>query len=77
MTLLSFSGRFAKLFLLSSAYAGIAEMARLTKALAGDWKTVEMSSTASLSLKAQDVVKTVHVTLVGGGTALVHSVAAV
>src|SRR5215475_2945029 len=73
-------------FILSSAHAQsnkpdrITEMARLAKVLAGDWNTVEIMQHGKSIPDGQGRRGTVHVTLVGGGTALVsegHSIGAV
>src|SRR5262245_24611359 len=59
---------------------GITEMARLAKVLAGDWNTVEVVQHGKPVPEGQGRRGTVHVTLVGGGTALVsegHSAGAV
>ena len=56
------------------------EMARLAKVLAGDWNTVEIVQHGKPVPEGQGRRGTMHVTLVGGGTALVsegHSVGAV
>jgi hypothetical protein len=60
--------------------AGITEMARLAKVLAGDWNTVEIVQHGKPVLDGAGRRGTVHVALVGGGTALVsegHSAGAV
>jgi len=73
-------------FSFSSAHAQsnkpdrITEMARLAKVLAGDWNTVEIVQHGKSIPDGQGRRGTVHVTLVGGGTALVsegHSIGAV
>jgi hypothetical protein len=51
--------------------AAIPEMARLAKVLAGDWNTVEIVQHGKPVPEGQGRSGTVHVTLVGGGTALV------
>jgi len=60
--------------------AGTAEMARLARVLAGDWNTVEIVQHGKPVPEGAGRRGTVHVTLVGGGTALVsegHSVGAI
>src|SRR5215469_18977212 len=60
--------------------AGIMEIARLAKVLAGDWNTVEIVQHGKPVPEGAGRRGTVHVTLVAGGTALVsegHSVGAV
>ena len=55
-------------------------MARLAKVLAGDWNTVEIMQHGKSIPDGQGRRGTVHVTLVGGGTALVsegHSIGSV
>ena len=51
--------------------AAIPEMARLAKVLAGDWNTVEIMQHGKPVPEGAGRHGTVHVTLVGGGTALV------
>jgi hypothetical protein len=51
--------------------AGITEMARLAKVLAGDWNTVEIVQHGKPVPEGAGRRGTVHVTSVGGGTALV------
>jgi len=60
--------------------AAIPEMARLAKVLAGDWNTVEIVQHGKPVPEGAGRRGTVHVALVGSGTALVserHSTAAV
>jgi len=60
--------------------AAIPEMARLAKVLAGDWNTVEIVQHGKPVPEGAGRRGTVHVALVGGGTALVsegHSTGAV
>jgi hypothetical protein len=64
----------------SNNSADINEMARLAKVLAGDWNTVEIVQHGKPVPEGAGRRGTVHVTLVGGGTALVsegHSAGAV
>ena len=64
----------------SDSSAGTTEMARLAKVLAGDWNTLEIVQHGKPVPEGAGRRGTVHVTLVGGGTALVsegHSVGAI
>src|ERR1041385_3821649 len=51
--------------------SAIPEMARLAKVLAGNWSTVEIVQHGKPVPEGQGRRGTMHVTLVGGGTALV------
>ena len=64
----------------SSDSAVVPEMARLAKVLAGEWNTVEIVQHGKPVPQGQGRRGTVHVSLKGGGTALVsegHSVGAI